>query len=186
MGKGDMTIKLLRSAFGAEAMARARYSLWSEHADQAGMANIARLLYAAAYAEQVLAGNYFRELGGKVEGVVVAANAVFGYGTVAENLQGAIDDEGYEVERLSQAHLETSRLQNKGGAERSLRYGVAAKKAYMGLLKAALEAARRDADMQLGDVYVCTICGYASEGVSVERCPICNAPRDRFALFPAH
>lgn len=150
------------------------------------MANIARLLYAASYAEHVLAGNYFRELGGKVEGVVVAANTVFGYGTVAENLQGAIDDECFQVEHLSQAYLETSRFRNKSGAERVLRYGVEAKKTYMSMFKTALEAAKQNVDIQLGDVYVCTICGYASEGIISNQCPSCNAPRDRFALFPAN
>ncbi len=32
--------------------------------------------------------------------------------------------------------------------------------------------------------YVCKVCGYVSDGVWPEVCPVCSAPKDQFVEFP--
>jgi len=31
--------------------------------------------------------------------------------------------------------------------------------------------------------YVCQVCGYVSDGILPETCPICSAPKDQFVEF---
>jgi len=38
-------------------------------------------------------------------------------------------------------------------------------------------------DMDLGAVQVCKLCGYTVEGMAPDKCPLCNADRDKFVSF---
>ena len=45
------------------------------------------------------------------------------------------------------------------------------------LYKKALEDMIREADT---DYYVCSVCGYVSDGELPEQCPICGASKEKF------
>jgi len=183
--KNDMTADFLRSAYGGESMASMRYLLWGEHAEKQAMPNIARLFRAIAYAEQAHAGNHFRELGGQAGGATVTAGAVFGLGSVAENLQGAIDGELHEIEQMYPVYLAAARFQEEKGAERAFHYALEAEKIHARMFKTAQDAAKQNKDMALGDVYICPVCGYTGEGEPPEFCPVCGVKKNLFKLFPA-
>jgi len=34
-----------------------------------------------------------------------------------------------------------------------------------------------------GKIHICEVCGHTAEGTAPERCPICQAARDRFKAF---
>lgn len=189
--KNQQMIKFLRSAFsrsafGTASMSSMRYFLWGEHVERQGIANIARIFYAVSYAEHIHARNQFQKLEGGGEEKVVVANAVFGFGTIVEILQRAIDVECNEIDQLNMTCVEIDKPQNRNGDELSFHYVVEAKKSYLGMFRVALDAAKKDIDMRLGDVYVCRVCGHIGENISSGQCPICGAMTDRFAIFPAN
>ncbi len=182
--KNDMTADFLRSAYGGESMAHMRYLIWGDHAEKQGLGNIARLFRAVAYAEQVHAGNHFRELDTQKGGAAVTAGAVFGLGTVAENLQGAIDGELHEIEQMYPVYLEAARFQGEKGAERSFHFALEAEKIHARMFKEAQDAARQSKDMELADMHVCPVCGYTGAGEAPDKCPVCNVAKSLFKFFP--
>ncbi len=70
-----MTEQNLRDAFAGESQAHMRYLIFADVAEREGKPNIARLIRAIAYAEQVHAQNHYRELGmirGSADNLTVA------------------------------------------------------------------------------------------------------------------
>ncbi|HMM19240.1 MAG TPA: rubrerythrin family protein [Selenomonadales bacterium] len=183
--KNDMTADFLRSAYGGESMAHMRYLAWADHAEKQGMANIARLYRAISYAEQVHANNHFKELGAQQGGATVTSGAVFGLGSVVENLQGAIDGEVHEIEQMYPVYLNAAQFQKESGAERSFRYALEAEKIHAKMFQDAQNAARQGKDMELGDeVYICPVCGFTGDRETPDYCPVCGVKKDLFKLFP--
>jgi len=126
--KNAMTADFLRSAYGGESMAHMRYLHWGDLAEKDGFPNIAKLFRAIAYAEQVHAGNHFNELKDQKGDYTVTAGAVFGIGTVVENLQGAINGELHEVEQMYPVYLEAAKFQDEKGAQRSFHFALEAER----------------------------------------------------------
>lgn len=181
--KNAMTADFLRSAYGGESMAHMRYLIWGEVAQKEGMPNIARLFEAIAYAELAHADNHFKELREQTGGFTVPAGAVFGCGKTFENLQGAIDGEVHEVEQMYPVYLEAARFQNEKGAERAFYYALEAEKIHITLYKKAQEAAKQGKDMDLGPVFICSVCGHTAVDNLPEPCPICGAKKEKFKSF---
>ncbi len=179
----DMTAENLRSAFGGESMAHMRYQAWGDVADYDGKPDIARLFRAISYAERVHATNHFVELRDCPGEELVPSAAVFGIGEAHENLQGALAGETYEITEMYPAFLAVARYQGEEGAIKSFSYALAAEKEHKKLFLKAKEAAETGSDMQLGTVGICRVCGYTIEGDIPEKCPICNAGKDRFEAF---
>ena len=183
--KNDMTAEFLHSAYGGESMAGIRYLIWGDHAAAKGMPKIARLYRAIAYAEQVHATNHFKELGALAGGSSVTAGGMFGYGTVVENLQGAINGEVHEIEQMYPVYLQTAIFQQEKGAERSFHFALEAEKIHAAMFKSAQNAAKSGKDIELGDIHVCPVCGYTGTGNPVDFCPVCSAKSAVFKIFPA-
>ncbi len=179
----EMTAANLRSAFGGESMAHMRYHIWGEKAEKEGFPNVGRLFRAIADAERIHATNHFAELGNQGGDFLVAATAGFGLNTTSQNLQSAIGGETFEAEEMYSAYLETAKLQEEKGAQRTFHYALAAEKAHAALYARAKQAVDDGKDVELGPVQVCGVCGYTVEGEAPDRCPICGAKKERFRAF---
>ena len=128
-----MTAANLRSAFGGESMAHMRYLVWADKADHEGLANVARLFRAVAFAEQAHASGHFAALKSARGDFVVTAGGGFGLGTTAENLAGAIAGENFEVEQMYPAYIEVARMQGEKAAAGSMEFAIAAEQIHAGL-----------------------------------------------------
>lgn len=181
--KNPMTSDFLHSAYGGESMAHMRYLIWGDMAEKEGFPKIARLFRAVAYAEQVHAGNHFREIGGATSDATVAAGGVFGVGKTVDNLQGAINGELHEVEQMYPVYLNTAEFQNEAGAKRSFHFALEAEKIHAKLFQQAQDAAREGKDMELRAVYICPICGHTVLDGAPDKCPICGAPKELYKEF---
>ncbi len=164
-----MTEENLKAAFAGESQAHMRYLVFSEKAEREGHPNIARLFKAIAFAEQVHATNHYRELGG--------------INNSPQNLQVAIDGETWEVEEMYPAYLAVAQLQEEKGAQRSMSYALEAEKIHAAIYTKAKEVAEAGKDIEIGAVYICSVCGHTVEGEPPERCPICNAKREKYVEF---
>ncbi len=164
-----MTEKNLGDAFAGESQAHMRYLIFADVAEKAGYKNIARLFRAISYAEQVHATNHYRALGLIKD--------------TENNLQAAIDGETYEVEEMYPVFNEVAKFQGEKTAEQSTHYALEAEKIHADLYKKAKESVKAKKDMDIGDIYICTVCGYTAVGKVPEKCPVCGAPSSAFRKF---
>ncbi len=180
----DATAENLRSAYGGESMAHMRYQSWGDIADYDGKPNIARLFRAIAYAERIHANNHFVQLKDCGGEELVPSKAVFGIGTTAENLDGGIAGETYEINDMYPAFLEVAKFQNESGAVQSFTYALSAEKGHRELFLKAKKAAAEDKDLEnLETISICRVCGYTIEGDIPKKCPICSYGPDYFESF---
>ena len=165
----EMTASNLRSAFAGESQAHMRYLIFADKAEQEGFPNVARLFKAIAYAEQVHATNHFKTLKS--------------LGQTADNLGVAIGGETYEVEEMYPAFVAVAELQGEKAAVRSNNWALEAEKIHAEMYSAAKSAVEDGNDAEVGSVYVCSVCGHTVEGEAPDRCPVCNAKREKYREF---
>ncbi|MCL7451541.1 MAG: rubrerythrin family protein [Anaerolineae bacterium] len=164
-----MTTENLKSALAGESQAHIKYLAFAAQAEKEGKPNITRLFRAIAHAEQVHAINHFKELGG--------------VGKTVANLEAAIAGENFEVDEMYAAYLSVAEVQEEKGAERTMTYAMEAEKIHADMYADAKEAAEAGDDIDASEIYVCPVCGFTHIGGPPERCPVCNAKRDRFKVF---
>lgn len=164
-----MTEENLKAAFAGESQAHMKYLIFAAKAEEEGRPNVARLFKAIAYAEQVHATNHFKALGD--------------LGQTVQNLGAAIAGETYEVEEMYPAFQEVAKLQEEKGAQKSTRWAFEAEKVHAGMYQKAKQAVEEGRDVNLGDVWICEVCGYTVEGTVPDKCPLCGVRKDRFKKF---
>lgn len=164
-----MTEKSLNEAFAGESMAHMKYLIFSEIAEKEGYKNISRLFKAIAYAEFVHAKNHARNL------EIIK--------DTEKNLQTGIDGETFEVEEMYPSYNAIAELQNEKSAKQSIYYALEAEKIHAGLYQEAKQAVASNMDADIGDIYICPVCGYTHVGTPPEKCPVCNASKEEFKKF---
>jgi len=165
-----MVEKSLEEAFAGESMAHMKYLIFAEVAEKEGKRNIARLFRAIAYAEFVHAKNHARNLGY--------------IKSIEENLATAIGGETFEVEDMYPAYLAVAEHFGEKGAENSFHFAIEAEKIHAKMYEEAKEKVKKDEDIGEEAIYICPVCGYTYMGDEPpEKCPVCNAPREKFVKF---
>lgn len=177
-----MTETNLRSAYAGESQAHMRYAIYAERAQREGFQNVARLFTAVAFAERVHANNHYKNIVSKGDALTVSA-AVFGSRNPSEDLQAAIQGETFEVNEMYPAYKAVAQLEGEGSAETSFTWALEAEKIHADLFQKALQAVDQGKDIVLGQLQICSACGYTLEGEAPEKCPLCKAPRKRFRTF---
>jgi rubrerythrin len=165
----ELTKQNLSAALAGESQAHIKYQAFAAKAAKEGKPNIARLFTAIADAELVHATNHLRELGY--------------VGDTVANLGAAIDGENFEVDVMYASYLVTAEAQQEKGALRTMTYAIEAEKIHSGMYGDAKKAAEAGEDINIGQVYVCPVCGFTHIGEPPERCPVCNTKKDRFKAF---
>ena len=165
----EMTKENLKAALAGESQAHIKYLAFAAKAEKEGKPNVARLFTAIAYAEQVHAINHFKELGG--------------VGSTVDNLGAAIAGETFEVDEMYAAYLSVADLQGEKGAKRSMTYAIEAEKIHTEMYGDAKKAAEAGEDIDIGQVYICPVCGFTHIGEPPDRCPVCNVKKERFQAF---
>jgi rubrerythrin len=165
----EMTKENLQAALAGESQAHIKYMAFSAQAEKESKPNLARLFQAIAYAEQVHATNHLRELGG--------------IGNTVGNLEAAISGENFEVDEMYAAYLAVAREQNEKGAQRSMTYAIEAEKIHAEMYADAKKTAEAGQDIEIGQVWICPVCGFTHIGEPPARCPVCNSKSDRFRAF---
>ena len=159
----------VKAAFAGESQAHMKYLAFAAAAEKERLANIARLFRAASYSEQVHATAHL----GVLKGV----------GKTADNLQGAIDGETFEVNEMYPGYIATGNEQEEKAAVMWFNYALQAEKVHAGLYKKAKEKADSGQDLGYVPIHVCGNCGFTVEGEAPDKCPVCGVPKDRFVQF---
>jgi rubrerythrin len=173
----------LINAFGGESQAYMRYAHFANQAEREKFRNVARLFRAVAHAEYIHAGDHYRELRHLEGGFIANSMAAFGPGDTKKNLRLAIAGETYEIEEMYPTYIEVAKFQQEKGAQRSFEWSYATEKMHKMLYEKALESVDSGKDVDLGSIQVCEVCGYTLEGEAPDRCPVCNALKEKFTAF---
>lgn len=164
-----MTERNLKDAYAGESQAHMRYLIFADVAEREGFPNVARLFRGIAFAEQAHATNHFRALGSIKK--------------TAQNLQEAINGETFEVDEMYPAYQAVAKLQDEGTAVRSTDWALRAERIHAALYQQAKQAVESGKDAQIGDVYICELCGHTVIGSAPDVCPVCGARHERFKRF---
>ena len=156
----------LKAAFAGESQANRKYLAFAKKAEEEGYPQIARLFRAAAEAETVHAHAHFRVLGGVK-------------GTEA-NLEAAIEGEGEEFKKMYPAFIALAEKEGNKQALMSFNFANAVEQIHYNLYKGALESFKQGKDLPKAPIFVCGICGN-TVNEAPDKCPICGAPKVRFA-----
>ena len=178
-----MTADNLRSAFSGESQAHMRYLVYAERARADKLPNVARLFEAISWAEQIHASGHFRELRDQTGAAATVAHAGFGLGGSAQNLGVAIAGEEFEIAEMYPAYKAVAKAQGEKGPLRSFDWAYQAEQTHAGLFRQARAAVESGRDWETSPVQVCAVCGHTVVGDAPDRCPICNAARDKYRPF---
>ena len=157
----------LQAAFAGESQANRKYLAFAKQAEADGYPQIGRLFRAAAEAETVHAHAHLRVLGGVM--------------STAQNLQAAIDGEGFEFQQMYPRFLADAQDEGKRAAIVTFRNALAVEEVHHTLYNEALQSLNGGRDLPVAKVFVCGVCGYTVSGEAPDRCPICGAPREKFS-----
>ncbi|AGK61549.1 Rubrerythrin [Archaeoglobus sulfaticallidus PM70-1] len=158
--------KNLEAAFAGESMANRRYLAFAEKAEKEGFKNVARIFRTAAESETIHAINHLKVMGGIKE--------------TLENLKVAFEGETYEKEEMYPKFIEEAKKEGNKQAERTFTWAIEAEKVHAELYKRAIAAVEQGKDVEVGDLYICEVCGFTVEGEVPEKCPVCGAKADKF------
>jgi len=157
----------LQDAFAGESQANRKYLAFAKKAEQDGLAQVAKLFRAAAEAETVHAHAHLRVMGGVKE--------------TTDNLQAAIEGEGYEFKTMYPDFLAKAQEEGNKGAEISFKNALAVEEIHHGLYSEALEAVNAGKDLDAASIYVCPVCGNTVVGGAPDECPVCGVPGGKFS-----
>lgn len=163
-----MTEESLRAAFAGESQAHMKYLIFAERTDR-DHPEVARMFRAIAYAEQIHATNHFKNLGG--------------VGDLANNLSSAIEGETFEVDEMYPAYQAVAELQGEKSALRGINWALDTEKVHAQIYANAKASLEAGVEPEIGAVWVCSVCGFTGEGEAPDKCPLCNAPKDKLRTF---
>ena len=156
----------LAAAFAGESQANRRYLFSAERAEKDGYLQVARLFRAVAEAETVHARNHFSTLGN--------------IKSTEENLKAAIGGEHYEFTKMYPEFIETAKSKGQKKAEVTFDFANKVEKIHHTLYEKALQAVESGQKQEEKPFFFCQVCGYTVEGTAPDKCPICQAPKERF------
>jgi rubrerythrin len=156
----------LKNAFAGESQANRKYLAFAKKAASDGFPQVAKLFRAAAAAETVHAHAHLRALGGIKE--------------TAVNLQEAADGEGYEFRKMYPPFIEEAKKEGHQLAEISFKFANAVEEIHYGLYQEALVSVKGGNDLPSKSIFVCEVCGNTVYDEAPEKCPVCNAPKEKF------
>lgn len=159
----------LAEAFAGESQANRKYLAFAKQAEVDGFPQVARLFRAAAHAETVHAHAHLRAMGGIKK--------------TTENLESAIEGEGFEFQTMYPPFLEEAKKEGDRMAEISFRNALAVEEIHHDLYQKALSAVKSGGDLTARPVYVCEICGNTVYDDAPDKCPVCGVPKERFTLI---
>jgi rubrerythrin len=165
----DMTKANLEAAFAGESQAHMKYAAFADMAEREKLPNVARVFRAAAFAEEKHATNHLR--------------ALSGIGKTLANLETAFGGESFEIAEMYPAYIAVAQMQEEKRALGSMEDALAAEKVHQALYAKAKEAVAGGKDVEVGVVWVCSVCGFTGEGEPPEKCPVCGAVHTKLQKF---
>ena len=162
------TAENLKDAFAGESQANRKYLAFAKKAEAEGFKQVAKLFRAAAEAETIHAHAHLRVMGGVK--------------TTAENLQSAMNGEGYEFQTMYPKFLAEAKAEGNKAAAMSFKCAMAAEKIHHRSLQQALKMVKAGKDLNRPRPFTSARSAATSRSASApDKCAICGAPKDKFS-----
>ncbi len=171
------TLENLQAAYNGESNAHARYLAFAQKADEEGYGKVASLFRAAAQAEEIHLNNHaevIKSLNAPPSADIKEPEVK----STRENLEAALAGENYERIAMYPEFLEQAKKEDNGKAVRTFKWAMEAETKHAEYYQAALNDLEnwRDGKMTF---LVCTECGYTTDDMSTQKCPVCSYPRNK-------
>jgi rubrerythrin len=140
---------------------------FAKKADEEGHKQVARLFRAAAAAETIHAHAHLAAMGA--------------IKSTRENVKAAIEGEGYEYVKMYPEFIENAKREGNKAAFISFERAKKVEEIHHSLYVQALENLEAKKEPKETVYFVCQVCGNTVENEAPEVCPICGAPRNKFA-----
>jgi rubrerythrin len=157
---------VIHQAYSGESKASLRLKVFAEKADQEGYAQLAKLFRVVSFSE---------ELHGKR-----ALRLLKEVGTTEENLAASFES---ETKVAGVAYDQFIKLAEETGNKPASLYFSQSRDVEEIHAKLYKEAMDHVLEERQTTYYVCDVCGYVSDGVLPDECPICSAKKERFVTF---
>jgi rubrerythrin len=161
--KGTRTLQNLKAGFIGEAQAHQRNLAFAMKAEEEELPQIAKLFRAIAEAEAVHAFNHLRFLG-----VVKDTQS---------NLETAFERETMAEVKMYPQFIKEAEEEGSPGVALTFSRARDVEREHARLYKKALDHLIAERETTY---YVCSVCGYVSDGILPDECPICGAGKDKF------
>ncbi len=180
-GVVSQTLLNLQAAYEGESNATIKYTAFAIKAEADGYMRAAALFRAAARAEQAHAAHHARVIKkmGSTPTAVIHSPEVK---STRENLEAAKAGEEYERDIMYPGFIKEAEASGFHEAVRTFDLALKAETVHAKLYGEAV--ANLEAQRVQATFYVCLVCGEVTDKPEeTERCPICNAPREKFAAI---
>jgi len=165
----DQSTKNLAEAFAGESQANRRYLAFAQKAEEDGFPNIARLFRAAAESETIHAINHLK--------------AMDGVKSTLENAEEAWQGEKEEFSGMYPMFMDQAKRDSNNDALKSFFWANEAEVTHGEFYEKAVNALKDGNDLELNDVYVCSVCGFTVEGDPPDKCLTCGESKEKFELI---
>ena len=156
----------LHEVYTGEAKAALRLKVYAKKAEEEGYPQMAKLFRVIAFSEEIhgaLALRVLKEIG-----------------TTEDNLRESFDSETGIAHLAYETFLKLAYELEEKGASWLFTQNRDVEEVHASLYKKALNDILSD---RVATYYVCSMCGYVSDGVLPETCPVCGATKDKFIQF---
>ena len=162
----DRLKEALHEAYTGEAKAALRLKVYAKKAEQEGYPQIARLFRVIALSEEIHGERALRVLRE--------------IGSTEENLKDCFETETNVAQLAYDKLLKLAYDLKDGAAAWHFTQSRDVEEGHAKLYKSALDDMLGD---RVSTYYVCTVCGYISEGILPDECPVCGAKKEKFHHF---
>jgi len=156
----------LYEAYTGEAKAALRLKVFAEKAEQEGYTQIGKLFRAIAFSEEIHGARALQVLG-RVK-------------STEENLAVSFESESKVAEVAYDRFIKQAEAEGNMPAVLHFSQSRDVEDVHAKLYKEAMSHIMGERETTY---YVCKVCGYVSDGILPEECPVCGAMKEQFAQF---
>ena len=160
------TADALYEAYTGEAKAALRLKVFADRAAEEGYAQIAKLFRVIAFSEEIHGARALLVLG-RVK-------------STEENLAASFESETRVAGVANDQFLKQAETEGNGPAVLHFSQSRDVEEVHAKLYKEAMGHVMEERDTTY---YVCTVCGYVSDGSIPDECPVCGAMKEQFKRF---
>jgi rubrerythrin len=160
------TDEALYQAYTGEAKAALRLKVYADKAENEGYLQIAKLFRVIAFSEEIHGARALQVMG-KVKGT-------------EENLAASFESETKVAEVAYDQVIKQAEAEGDMAAVLHFSQSKDVEEVHAKLYKEAMGHVMEERETTY---YVCTVCGYVSDGILPDECPVCGAMKEQFSKF---
>ncbi|KKL16317.1 hypothetical protein LCGC14_2496770 [marine sediment metagenome] len=172
--------KNLVASFSGENFGNRILLAFAEGAEKDGFPQIAKVFRAGAIGEAIHAHNILRAMGG---GKILKKDLKVGkiqLKSLEENLNAATIGEFMASTKIYPGFIEDGKVEGNKSAEETFHLANEVEKIHHKMFEAALNSVKNGKDLSDEEIFLCPFCGYPSEGIIPNKCPVCGALKEKF------